>query len=144
MAVYNGVAALVAFLLPVMARKTSRVTTHVVCLIIGGLGLISMYLFKEPKLLLISMTAIGIAWASLLTMPYAILSSAVPHNKMGVYMGMFNLFVVIPQILASAILGLLVRTVFQGQAIYAIVLGGVAMILSGFLMAFVKDNVKDA
>jgi maltose/moltooligosaccharide transporter len=144
MAVYNGVAALVAFLLPVMARKTSRVTTHVVCLIIGGLGLISMYLFKEPKLLLISMTAIGIAWASLLTMPYAILSSAVPHNKMGVYMGMFNLFVVIPQILASAILGLLVRTVFHGQAIYAIVLGGVAMILSGFLMAFVKDNVKDA
>lgn len=144
MAVYNGVAALVAFLLPVMARKTSRVTTHVVCLIIGGLGLISMYLFKEPKLLLISMTAIGIAWASLLTMPYAILSSAVPHNKMGVYMGMFNLFVVIPQILASAILGLLVSTVFHGQAIYAIVLGGVAMILSGFLMAFVKDNVKDA
>jgi maltose/moltooligosaccharide transporter len=144
MAVYNGVAALVAFLLPVVARKTSRVATHVVCLIIGGLGLISMCLFKEPKLLLISMTAIGIAWASLLTMPYAILSSAVPHKKMGVYMGMFNLFVVIPQILASAILGLLVRTLFHGQAIYAIVLGGVAMIVSGILMIFVKDNVKDA
>ena len=144
MAVYNGVAALVAFLLPVVARKTSRVATHVVCLIIGGLGLISMYLFKDPNLLIISMTAIGIAWASLLTMPYAILSSAVPHKKMGVYMGMFNLFVVIPQILASAILGLLVRTVFHGQAIYAIVLGGVAMIVSGILMIFVKDNVKDA
>ena len=75
-------------------------------------------------------------------MPYAILSSAVPHKKMGVYMGMFNLFVVIPQILASAILGLLVRTVFHGQAIYAIVLGGVAMIVSGILMMFVKDMSK--
>ena len=123
---------IIAFLLPVLARKIGRVTTHVICLFIGGLGLISMMLFKDPNLLLISMIASGIAWASLLTMPYAILSSAVPHRKMGVYMGMFNLFVVIPQILASAILGLLVRTVFHGQAIYAIVLGGVSMIFSGF------------
>jgi maltose/moltooligosaccharide transporter len=140
MAVYNGVAALVAFVLPVLARKVGRVTTHVVCLIIGGLGLMSMYVFRDPMLLVISMIAVGIAWASLLTMPYAILSSAVSHKKMGVYMGMFNLFVVIPQILASAILGLLVRTVFHGQAIYAIVLGGAAMVLSGLLMAFVKDR----
>jgi len=143
MAVYNGVAALVAFLLPVLARKISRVATHVVCLAIGGLGLISMYLFRDPKLLLISMTAVGIAWASLLTMPYAILSSSVPHNKMGVYMGVFNLFVVIPQILASAILGLLVRTLFHGQAIFAVVLGGAAMLVSAGLMAFVKDKVAD-
>ena len=143
MAVYNGVAALVAFLLPVLARKVGRVSTHVVCLIIGGFGLMSMYVFKDPNMLLLSMTAVGIAWASLLTMPYAILSSAVPHNKMGVYMGMFNLFVVIPQILASAVLGLLVRTVFHGHAIYAIVLGGAAMVLSGLLMAFVKDSVRD-
>ena len=143
MAVYNGVAALVAFLLPVIARKTSRVTTHVVCLIIGGLGLISMHVFKDPDLLLVSMIGLGIAWASLLTMPYAILSSAVPHRKMGVYMGMFNLFVVIPQILASAILGLLVRTVFHGHAIDAIVLGGVAMIVSGMLMMFVKDQCSE-
>jgi maltose/moltooligosaccharide transporter len=143
MAVYNGVAALVAFLLPVLARKTSRVATHVVCLIIGGAGLMSIYAFRNPNLLLISMTAVGIAWASLLTMPYAILSSAVSHRKMGVYMGMFNLFVVIPQILAAAVLGLLVRTVFHGHAIFAIVLGGAAMVLSGLLMAFVKDNVRD-
>jgi maltose/moltooligosaccharide transporter len=142
MAVYNGVAALIAFLLPVVARKTGRVWTHVVCLIIGGVGLMSMYAFRNPNMLLISMTAVGIAWASLLTMPYAILSSAVSHKKMGVYMGMFNLFVVIPQILAAALLGLLVRTAFHGQAIYAIVLGGAAMVLSGLLMAFVKDNVK--
>lgn len=144
MAVYNGVAALVAFLLPVIARKIGRVATHMVCLIIGGLGLISMYLFKNPTLLLISMTAVGIAWASLLTMPYAILSSAVSHRKMGVYMGMFNLFLVIPQILAAAILGLLVEKLFHGAAIYALVLGGAAMVLAGLLTAFVKDHVGDA
>jgi maltose/moltooligosaccharide transporter len=144
MAIYNGVAALVAFLLPVVARKTSRVATHVVCLIIGGLGLISMSFFKNPNWLIASMIGVGIAWASLLTMPYAILSTAVPYKKMGVYMGMFNIFVVIPQILASASLGLLVRTVFHGQAIYAIVLGGAAMIVSGLLMAFVNDHVKEA
>ena len=144
MAVYNGVAALVAFLLPVVARKTSRVATHVVCLIIGGLGLISMSFFKDPNWLIVSMIGIGIAWASLLTMPYAILSTAVPYKKMGVYMGMFNIFVVIPQILASASLGLLVHTVFHGHAIDAIVLGGAAMIISGLLMLFVKDNVRDA
>ena len=142
-AVWNGTAAVVAFLLPVLARRVGRVTTHVLCLFIGGLGLISMVLFKEPKWLLLSMIAQGIAWASLLTMPYAILSSAVPHRKMGVYMGMFNLFVVIPQILASAILGLLVRTVFGGHAIYALVLGGVTMIMSAVLMMFVKDSKSE-
>jgi maltose/moltooligosaccharide transporter len=143
MGVYNGIAAIVAFLLPALARKVGRVATHVVCLIIGGVGLMSMYAFKNPNMLLVSMTAVGIAWASLLTMPYAILSSAVSQKKMGVYMGMFNLFVVIPQILASAVLGLLVRTVFHGKAIYTIVLGGAAMVVAGFLMAFVKDSVQE-
>jgi len=140
MAAYNGVAALVAFLLPPLSRKIGRVTTHVICLLIGGAGLLSMYLFTDPRYLLISMTAIGIAWASLLTIPYAILSSAVSHRKMGVYMGMFNLFLVIPQILAAAILGLLVEKLFHGAAIYAIALGGGAMVLAGLLMAFVKDG----
>jgi maltose/moltooligosaccharide transporter len=140
MAVYNGVAALVTFLLPVLARAIGRVRTHVICLVIGGLGLMSMYVFRDPTMLLVSLTAVGIAWASLLTVPYAILSSAIPYSKMGVYMGLFNVFVVIPQILASATLGLLVRTVFHGQAIYAIVLGGAAMVLAAVVMAFVKDD----
>ncbi|HVM47542.1 MAG TPA: MFS transporter [Candidatus Acidoferrum sp.] len=144
MAVYNGVAALVAFLLPVIARRTSRVTTHVICLFIGGLGLVSMCLFKQPEWLVLSMTGVGVAWAGLLTMPYAILSSVVPYRKMGVYMGMFNFFIVIPQILAAAVLGLLVRTVFHGHAINAIVLGGGSMILAGFLMMLVKDPAKQA
>lgn len=142
MAVYNGVAALIAFVLPVLARRTSRVTTHVVCLVIGGFGLCSMYLFKEPRLLIVSMAALGVAWSSLLTMPYAILSSVVPYRKMGVYMGMFNFFIVIPQILAAALLGLLVRTVFHGHAINAIVLGGFSMIAAAALMLRVKDQRK--
>lgn len=140
MSVYNGVAALVAFLLPVLAKRTSRVTTHVICLVIGGIGLCSMHLFKAPGLLIISMGALGIAWASLLTMPYAILSSVVPYRKMGVYMGMFNFFIVIPQILAAALLGLLVRTVFHGHAIDAIVMGGISMILAAVLMLRVRDE----
>jgi maltose/moltooligosaccharide transporter len=140
MSVYNGVAALVAFLLPVIARLTSRVTTHVACLVIGGAGLCSMHLFSQPGMLVVSMCGLGIAWASLLTMPYAILSSIVPFRKMGVYMGMFNIFIVIPQILAAALLGLLVRTVFNGHAIDAIVLGGVSMIVAAGLMLRVKDE----
>jgi maltose/moltooligosaccharide transporter len=140
MSVYNGVAALVAFLLPVMARRTSRVTTHIFCLLIGGAGLCSMHVFKQPGMLVVSMVALGVAWASLLTMPYAILSSVVPYRKMGVYMGMFNFFIVIPQILAAALLGLLVRTVFHGHAIDAIVMGGLSMIVAAGLMLRVKDE----
>jgi maltose/moltooligosaccharide transporter len=140
MSVYNGVAALVAFLLPVMARHTSRVTTHIVCLVIGGLGLCSMYFFREPRWLIVSMVGLGVAWSSLLTLPYAILSSVVPYRKMGVYMGMFNFFIVIPQIVAAALLGLLVRTVFGGQAVNALVLGGGAMIVAAALMLRVKDE----
>lgn len=138
--VYNGVAALIAFLLPVVARRLTRVKAHFICLVLGGLGFISIYFFETPKLLIISEIGIGIAWAGLLTFPYAILSSVVPQKKMGVYMGMFNYFVVIPQILAAAILGLLVRTAFNGNAIYALVLGGISMIIAGILMLFVKDE----
>lgn len=142
MSVYNGVAALVAFLLPVMARRTSRVTTHIVCLVIGGFGLGSMYFFKQPQFLILSMVGLGVAWSSLLTLPYAILSSVVPYRKMGVYMGMFNFFIVIPQILAAASLGLIVRTVFHGQAVNALLLGGISMIVAAGLMLRVKDEPK--
>ncbi len=84
---------------------------------IGGLGLVSWYFFKDPNMLIVSLIGIGIAWASLLTIPYAILAGALPQKKMGIYMGIFNIFIVIPQIVASAILGLLVKDVFHGQAI---------------------------
>jgi maltose/moltooligosaccharide transporter len=144
MAVYNGVAALIAFLIPVIARKIGRVLTHSICLVIGGLGLISWFLFKNPDMLIVSMIGIGIAWASLLTIPYAILAGSLPQKKMGVYMGIFNYFIVIPQIIASAILGLLVNSLFKGQTIYTIVLGGAIMIAAGILMLFVKDSYDKA
>ena len=137
---HNGVAALAAFMLPVIARKTSRVTTHVVCLFIGGLGLISLRLITDPHMLPISMIGLGIAWAGLLTMPYAILSSVVPQRKMGVYMGMFNFFIVIPQIIAAATMGLILKKWCGGQTINMMVIGGVSMIIAGVLMMFVKDS----
>ena len=140
MASYNGVGALVAFALPVLARRIGRVGTHAVCLVIGGCGLGSMYFFKDPQWLIVSMIGLGVGWASLLTMPYAILSSVVPYRKMGVYMGMFNFFIVIPQILAAAVLGLLVRTVFASHAINALLLGGASMIVAAALTLRVKDD----
>ncbi len=141
-AVYNGVAALTAFLLPVIAKATSRKITHLAALVIGGFGLMSIYFISDPMLLLISMIAVGIAWASILSMPYAMLSSILPPNKMGYYMGVFNFFIVIPQIVAASILGFLLKSFFGNIAIYALIIGGVAMIIAGLLCIFVEDNEK--
>ncbi|MGF1637406.1 MAG: MFS transporter [Cyclobacteriaceae bacterium] len=140
MAVYNGFAALIAFLLPVIAKKTSRKITHLIALSCGGLGLISFYFIKDPYLLIVSEIGIGFAWASILSMPYAILTGSFPANKMGVYMGIFNFFIVIPQILAASILGFMVRNLFGGEAVLALVLGGFSMIIAGLLTLFVKDK----
>jgi maltose/moltooligosaccharide transporter len=138
-AVYNGFAALVAFLLPVFAKLTNRRITHSVSLIAGGLGLISIILFHTPRMLILSMLGIGLAWASILAMPYAILTGSLPANKMGTYMGIFNFFIVIPQILAASILGFFVRDVFGGESIYALVTGGISMFIAAVLILFVKD-----
>lgn len=140
MGVYNGVAAIIAFALPVIAKKTSRKLTYHVCLLIGAVGFLSMYVFKDPNLLLISMIAIGIAWAAILIFPYAILTIALPHHKMGVYMGIFNFFIVIPQIVIIAVLGLLMRTIFHGEAIYALVFGGCSLFLAAIATLFVTDK----
>jgi maltose/moltooligosaccharide transporter len=138
--VYNGVSAITAFLLPMIAKKTGRKYTHMMCLIIGGIGLISMLFIKDKNLLLLPMVGIGLAWSSTLTMPYAILAGALPAQKMGFYMGVFNFFIVIPQILAAAILGFFVRILFNNQSIYALVVGGVAMVIGGLLNVLVKDK----
>lgn len=137
---YSGVAALVAFLLPVMAKYTSRKITHAVCLLLGAAGLASIYLFDSIELLWIPMIGIGIAWASILSMPYAILTGSLPAHKMGIYMGIFNFFIVIPQILAATILGFLVKDVFGNQPIYALVFGGASMAIAAFTVIFVKDE----
>ncbi len=139
-AVYNGVAALVAFLIPVLAARTSRKMAHAICLLFGALGLISIFFIKDPNLLLGSMIGVGIAWASILSMPYAILTGALPSAKMGYYMGVFNFFIVIPQIVAASILGFLVSKFFGGHAVYALIVGGVSFVLAAGLTVRVEDK----
>lgn len=138
--VYNGIAALGAFLLPLLAARIGRRFTHMVCLIIGGIGLIGIFFLKSPWPLLLPMICVGLAWASTLTMPYAILAGALPPNKMGFYMGVFNFFIVIPQIVAAAILGFFVNHVFKNQSIYALVVGGTSMIIAGFMNFIVREK----
>lgn len=139
-AVYNGVAALVAFLLPVIAKATSRKRTHLMALCLGGLGLMSVLVIKNPNLLILSMIGVGVAWASILSVPYAMLAGALPANKMGYYMGVFNFFIVIPQIVAATILGFMVTHFFGEKPVYALVAGGVSMILAGLLTLRVSDS----
>ncbi len=138
-AAYNGFAAIVAFLLPVLAKYTNRKITHLIALVAGGLGLISIYFFNDPNLLIFSMVGVGLAWASILSMPYAILTGSLPQDKMGTYMGIFNFFIVIPQILAASILGFFVKNIVGGEAIYALILGGASMIIAGLLTLLVDD-----
>lgn len=137
---YNGIAALAAICIPFIARKTSRKFTHLIALCLGGLGLISMYFITDPQMLWISMIGVGIAWASILSVPYAILSGSLPSDKMGYYMGVFNFFIVIPQIVAASLLGFILNTFFGGETIMILVTGGVAMIISGFLTLRVNDT----
>jgi maltose/moltooligosaccharide transporter len=126
-------------ILPALARLTSRKITHMISLIIGGIGLASIYYLVNPQHMIFSMIGIGLAWASILALPYAILTGSLPQHKMGVYMGIFNFFIVIPQILAATILGFLVKDVFNEQSIYALLAGGASMIIAAILVLFVKD-----
>ncbi|WP_230688081.1 MFS transporter [Hymenobacter jeongseonensis] len=137
--VYNGVSAVFALLLPSIARLTNRRLTHMLCLTAGGLGLISIYFVQDPKMLLLSMVGVGIAWASILSVPYAMLAGALPWNKMGYYMGVFNFFIVIPQMVAGVTLGFFTKNVFHGASVLTLVLGGISMIISGLLTLRVDD-----
>jgi maltose/moltooligosaccharide transporter len=139
-AAYNGFAAVAAMVIPFLAARIGRRGAHLTCLWLGGLGLISFALVDDPDLLLWSMVGVGFAWASILSLPYAMLSGALPPRKMGVYMGIFNFFIVIPQILAASVLGLLVRIGFDGESIYAVVTGGVLMLLAGLATLRVDDR----
>jgi maltose/moltooligosaccharide transporter len=108
-------------------------------LFMGGLGFISFIFIKDPTYLIISMIGVGFAWASILSVPYAILANALPANKMGLYLGIFNFFIVLPQILAASILGFLITKVFDNQPIYSLVIGGVSMLLAGLLTLRVQE-----
>jgi len=153
-AVYNGFAAIIAFALAPMAKATSRKIVHAIALLAGGFSLIGIYFMTQPldftlggfeiyvsapNLLIISMLGIGLAWASILAMPYAILAGSLPAKKMGLYMGIFNFFIVIPQIIAASMLGFVTRNWFEGETIYSLMLGGAAMIIAAASMYFVDD-----
>lgn len=138
--VYNAVSAVAAFLLPILAARTSRKATHMICMVIGGLSLISIYFISNPYVALLPYLGVGLAWASTLSMPYAILACTLPAKKMGMYMGMFNMSIVIPQIVAGLVLGYFLKNVFNGEAVMMLVLGGVSMIIAGALSMTVKEE----
>ena len=138
--VYNGVAALVAFALPWVAARTSRKFTHFLALLFGAAGFLSFYVITSPYWLLLSMVGVGIAWASILSMPYAMLSGALPANKMGYYMGVFNFFIVIPQLIAATVLGFMVSRLFHNDPLYALVTGGISLVVAALLTLKVKDH----
>jgi len=138
-AIYNGVAALAALVIPLIARATSRRMSHALCLVLGAAGLAGFHLIREPGLLWLPMIGVGFAWSSILSAPYSILSGALPARKMGVYMGLFNFFIVIPQLLAATLLGALLKTFFGGEAIWALALGAVAFLAAAASVLFVSD-----
>jgi maltose/moltooligosaccharide transporter len=141
--VYNAVSAVYAFFLPAIAKKIGRKLTHAVSLAFGGLGLISIYFVPNENWLFLSMFGIGIAWASILAMPYAILAGSIPAKKMGVYMGIFNFFIVIPQIINAIIGGPIVKYFYGGNPIYALIISGISLLIAAILVVRVKD-VDDA
>jgi maltose/moltooligosaccharide transporter len=138
--VYNGTAFLFSFALLALVKRFSAKAIHRVCLSAGGLGLLLAVVFPQPYLLLACMVLVGIAWASILSMPYAMLANAIPAAKMGFYMGVFNFFIVLPQILASAGLGLLMKTMLGGNPMNAVLLGGASLLVAAASVSFVSSR----
>ncbi|MGN2250060.1 MFS transporter [Frateuria sp. GZRe14] len=138
-AVYNGVTVPAALLIPWMVRRWGLRVSHLVNLCLGGAGLLSFVVLHDARWLVGSMIGVGFAWASILSLPYALLSDNLPAAKMGVYMGIFNFFIVIPQLLAASVLGLLLKTFFHGQPIWALALGGASLIVAGLCTLRVRE-----
>jgi len=138
-AAYNGFAALAAIVIPWMTRRLGLRLSHLINLCLGGIGLLSFLLIRDPHWLLASMVGVGIAWASILSLPYALLSDSVPAKKMGVYMGIFNFFIVIPQLLAASVLGFLLKTFFANAPINALLIGGISLIVAGLCTLRIKE-----
>jgi maltose/moltooligosaccharide transporter len=138
-AVYNGVAAIAALtLLPYLARRIGKAKTHIVGLLCGAAGYASFFLFKDPQHLLIAEIGVGIAWASILAMPYAILASNLPQAKLGIYMGLFNVFIVVPQLLVATVMGSIMKGFFPDQPIYTMAFAAGTLVLAALAMLRVK------
>ena len=139
-AAYSGFSALAAALIPLMVRRLGLRVAHLVNVWLGGAGLLSFLVISDPHWLLLSMVGVGFAWASIVSLPYALLSDSLPARKMGLYMGVFNFFIVIPQLLAASVLGLLLRVLFGGAPVYALALGGLCLIIAGLLVLRVPQS----
>ena len=139
MSSYNVASVVAAIAIPFMVKLLNIKWSHMINLMLGGLGFIAFILIKDPALLVIPMIGVGFAWASILSLPYALLSTILPTKKMGLFMGIFNFFIVLPQILAASILGFLVNKIFSGETIYALVIGGVSMLIASLLTLRVEQ-----
>lgn len=137
--VYNGVSAVYALTLPFIASKIGRKQTHAFSLICGGAGLISVYFIHDPNWLIVSMIGVGMAWASILSMPYVILSASIPAGKMGIYMGIFNFFITLPQLVNGIIGGPVVKYLYNNEPVYAIVIAGFFMLCAAISVMYVYD-----
>jgi len=141
LAYYSVITFLFALVLPFIADRLGRKLTHALCLIIGGIGLISVGWVSNKYMLFGCMTCVGIAWASILSMPYAMLSGSLPKDKVGVYMGIFNFFIVLPEIIASLGFGWLMKNLLYNDRLLAVQVGGGLMILAAFICyLFVREK----
>jgi len=138
--VYNAVSALLAMSLPVMAKRLGKKQTHSIALFIGALSLLSFLIFKDSDYLILPMIGIGIAWASILAMPYAMLANSIPANKMGMYMGLFNMSITIPQIISGITTGLILKYWFNDNPVLCIVMAGVSFLIASGLALLIKDD----
>jgi maltose/moltooligosaccharide transporter len=143
LAYYSVITFLFALVLPTIADKLGRKTTHALCLLCGAIGLISVAWVTDKNMLYVCMTGVGIAWASILSMPYAMLSGCLPKNKIGIYMGIFNFFIVLPEIMASLGFGWLMRNVLNNDRLLAVQLGGGLMILAALICYFFIRESKN-
>ena len=139
---YNGVAAVAALtLLPWMSRRFGQVMTHMICLLLGSAGFLAFFLIRDAGVLLLAEIGIGIAWASILAMPYAILASNLPQAKLGIYMGLFNIFIVVPQLLVATVMGTIMNTLFPGEPIWTMLFAAGALGVAALSMLRVKSAV---
>jgi maltose/moltooligosaccharide transporter len=137
--IYNGVAAIAALtLLPFLSARIGKAKTHSVCLLAGAAGYASFFFFRDPQFLILSEVGVGIAWASILAMPYAILASSLPQAKLGIYMGLFNVFVVMPQLLVATVMGSIMKAFFPDQPIWTMAFAAATLVLAALAMTRVK------
>jgi maltose/moltooligosaccharide transporter len=138
-AVYNGVSALAAFGLPSLVRKIGAVKTHALCLLVGAISYASLLIVRDPIFLLFPMIGVGIVWASILTMPYVILANVLPQHKLGIYMGIFNFFIVLPQLLIATIMGAVINAFFPNAPLWTMLCAAIAMTVASLAMLRVRE-----